>query len=229
VFVQNHDQVGNRREGDRLCHNITFEAQKLAAGAVLFAPFLPLLFMGEEYAEDAPFLYFVDHGDPDLIAAVRRGRAEEFAKYNWGGVPPDPADAKTFERSRLDLNLREKGKHRTLLHFYKELLRLRKAIPALCSLNKEQQEVTPFELERALLVLRIWEDDFAATVFNFGEKPVSLALSLEKGQWDIVLDSSDKKWDGPGTPMQSSINCNGRCDVKLNPTSFVLLTRETRD
>ena len=79
VFAQNHDQVGNRMRGDRLSAAVSFEDLKLAAGIVLLSPYLPLLFMGEEYAESAPFPYFISHSDAALIDAVRRGRQSEFA------------------------------------------------------------------------------------------------------------------------------------------------------
>src|SRR5439155_1354127 len=77
VCAQNHDQVGNRPRGERLSRLVDLEGLKLAAGMVLLSPFVPLLFMGEEYGEEAPFLYFVDHSDPKLVRAVRRGRRAE--------------------------------------------------------------------------------------------------------------------------------------------------------
>src|SRR5574341_367200 len=87
VCSQNHDQIGNRMLGERLSNIIPFEGLKLAAGVVLLSPFVPLLFMGEEYGEEAPFLYFVSHSDPDLIEAVRKGRKQEFTAFNWKGNP----------------------------------------------------------------------------------------------------------------------------------------------
>ena len=81
IFSQNHDQVGNRIKGERLTSLVSFEALKLVAGVVLLAPNIPLLFMGEEYGEDAPFLYFINHSDPSLIEAVRKGRREEWAAF----------------------------------------------------------------------------------------------------------------------------------------------------
>ena len=83
VFSQNHDQVGNRMLGERLSSLVDFESLKLAAGVVLLSPFIPLLFMGEEYGETAPFLYFISHSDPALIEAVRKGRKEEFKEFTW--------------------------------------------------------------------------------------------------------------------------------------------------
>ena len=91
VCAQNHDQIGNRAQGDRLSALVDFESLKLAAGAVLFSPFLPLLFMGEEYGETAPFLYFTSHSDPPSSDAVRRGRKEEFAAFSLAGRRARPA------------------------------------------------------------------------------------------------------------------------------------------
>ena len=96
VCSQNHDQIGNRRLGERLSSLISFEQQKLVAGCVLLSPFIPLLFMGEEYGETAPFQYFVSHIDEPLIEAIRKGRASEFAHFEWEGHVPDPQDEETF-------------------------------------------------------------------------------------------------------------------------------------
>jgi maltooligosyltrehalose trehalohydrolase len=166
VCAQNHDQVGNRPHGERLTRLVSFEALKLAAGTLLLAPFVPLLFMGEEYGETAPFLYFTSHTDPDLAEAVRRGRREEHAaraaaeEGEGREEIPDPQGEETFRRSRLDWALRREGRHRTLLALYTELLRLRKAVPALASLSKDTMEVHGREAER-VLVLRRWTVDGA--------------------------------------------------------------------
>src|SRR4029079_15856685 len=85
ICIQNHDQIGNRKAGDRFGAPATFETQKLAAATVLLAPYLPMLFMGEEYAEAAPFQYFVDFSDAGLVQAVREGRKREFEMA--GGDP----------------------------------------------------------------------------------------------------------------------------------------------
>src|SRR5690606_30764198 len=96
VFIQNHDQIGNRMLGDRLTVRLSPEQNELAAAALLLSPFTPLLFMGEEYGETAPFPYFVSHTDEALAEAVRRGRSEEFASFRWAGEPPDPQAPETF-------------------------------------------------------------------------------------------------------------------------------------
>ena len=99
VYSQNHDQVGNRAVGDRLAP----ELQPLAAFCTLLSPYVPLLFMGEEYGERAPFQFFSDHIDPKIAEATRRGRREEFAAFSQFAHEeiPDPQDPATFERSKL--------------------------------------------------------------------------------------------------------------------------------
>lgn len=105
VFSQNHDQIGNRTYGERLSKLVPFDAMKLAAALVLLSPSLPLLFMGEEYGEESPFLYFVDHSDMNLIEAVRKGRHEEFASFKGKVEPPDPAAKSTYMKSTLNQTL----------------------------------------------------------------------------------------------------------------------------
>src|SRR6202022_3395987 len=121
VFAQNHDQVGNRMHGERLAARVSPEKLRLAAAVIVLSPFLPMLFMGEEYGESAPFQYFTSHSDPDLIDAVRRGRREEFEDFGGGGEAPDPQAEETFRRSKL--TWKEKDSVRKL---YRDLLRLRR-------------------------------------------------------------------------------------------------------
>ncbi len=99
VFSSNHDQVGNRAFGDRL----PVELRPLAAICTLLSPFTPMLFQGEEYGEDAPFMFFSDHIDEDIAAATREGRRREFAAFAEfrGREVPDPQDPATFEASKL--------------------------------------------------------------------------------------------------------------------------------
>ena len=117
VCAQNHDQVGNRMLGDRFGHLVDWERAKLAAAAVLLSPFTPLLFMGEEYADVAPFQYHVSHSDPDLQRAVREGRKAEFAFLQQGEVL-DPQDEATFLRSKLNQQLAEQGRHAVMHALY---------------------------------------------------------------------------------------------------------------
>src|SRR5690606_11469076 len=111
VYNQNHDQVGNRVGGERLGSLVGFSHLKIAAAAILLSPYVPMLFMGEEYADPSPFFYFVSHTDKELIKAVREGRKKEFEGYNWESEPTDPQEEDTFLRSKLQWELRKKGKH----------------------------------------------------------------------------------------------------------------------
>jgi maltooligosyltrehalose trehalohydrolase len=122
VFSQNHDQVGNRAFGDRM----PVQARALAAFCTLLSPFTPLLFMGEEYGEDAPFQFFSDHIDPEIARATREGRRAEFASFaSFSGQEiPDPQDVATFERSKLT-----RVRDESLAALYRELLAVRRELP----------------------------------------------------------------------------------------------------
>lgn len=174
VFAQNHDQTGNRMMGERLSNLVSHDQLRLAAAAVVLAPFLPMLFMGEEYGEKAPFQYFTSHSDQDLIEAVRKGRAEEFDDFVWEGEPPDPHDADTYQRSKLNRKLLERDEHRSLYRLYQLLFRLRRETPALRSPDLSQVETHADDERRVLLVLRGRGQVLVA--FNFGEKAQSLEL-----------------------------------------------------
>lgn len=125
VCIQNHDQVGNRPHGERLSTLVDFDKQKLAAALLILSPNTPLLFMGQEYGEKAPFRYFIDHEDADLIRAVREGRKKEFAAFG-GETILDPESEKTFLDSKLNWNDKGESGRRYLSRLYKDLIGLRK-------------------------------------------------------------------------------------------------------
>jgi maltooligosyltrehalose trehalohydrolase len=125
VCTQNHDQVGNRALGERLGALVAPERERLAAFLLLLAPNTPLLFMGQEYGERAPFQYFVDFQDADLREAVRQGRRREFAAFGWTTVA-DPCAAQTFRRSKLDWRRSERQPEQAMLALYRGLIRFRK-------------------------------------------------------------------------------------------------------
>jgi maltooligosyltrehalose trehalohydrolase len=224
VFCQNHDQVGNRKCGERLASLAPFEALKLAAGVVILSPAVPLLFMGEEYGETAPFQYFVSHGDEALIEAVRKGRREEFKAFGWKeGQVPDPQGSETFLRSKLDLELCRHGRHRTLLEFYRHLLRLRKDVSPLHTLSRTDMEVRVFPEETMLFVRRWRGSEAVFFLFNFSKERHSVPLMLPAGSWARLADSSDVRWDGGGSTMEQHLEALGReVVVPMMPQSFVL-------
>lgn len=224
VFSQNHDQVGNRMKGERLTGLVSFEALKTAAGAVIFSPYIPLLFMGEEYAEESPFLYFVHHSDQDLVEAVRLGRMREFQAFGWRKKPPLPQDESTFTRSRLRWNQRNKGKHRVMLRFYRRVLELREKIPALAYLSKNNMEVNHWKKKKALAVHRWHRKNHVFLIFNFSEEEQILPFPFFERQGKKGLDSSEKQWLGPGSYLSPRSPKDKK--LKVQPLSFCLYQKE---
>lgn len=226
VFSQNHDQVGNRAKGDRLGTLISFEAQKLAAGVVFLSPYLPLLFMGEEYGEEAPFQYFVSHSDPELIEAVRRGRREEFSAFGWEGEIPDPQDIATFLRSKVDHHLRTRGNKRCLFEFYGMLIKLRKEVPSLSHPTREGMEIDRVEGKRILFLGRQYGEDEVFCLFNFDEMPAEINRVIKEGNWQKILDSSAQEWGGMGGLAKESIPSSGsKISFVLDAYNVVLYRR----
>jgi maltooligosyltrehalose trehalohydrolase len=224
VCAQNHDQIGNRAQGDRLSILVDFESLKLAAGAVLLSPYLPLLFMGEEYGETVPFLYFTSHSDPALIDAVRRGRKEEFAAFARMGDLPDPQHEDTYLRSRLTPEVSLNPSQQSLRFFYRELIRLRKVTPALAHLSVECCRAIPVG-EQTLWVRRWYGENEVFLLLHFSSDPADLVLSLPAGQWAKLLHSGDSCWNGPGNLAAQLTVSGGECRISLNPRSFVLYER----
>jgi len=223
VFSQNHDQVGNRLSGDRLAATQALEKLKLAAGVVILSPFIPLVFMGEEYGETSPFQYFVSHSDKNLIEAVRKGRKDEFASFQWEGEIPDPQSESTFLNSKIHIELRHHGEHKILFEFYKKLIELRKEIPSLRNLNNETMEVKGFEEGKTLFLRRWFRDDEVFCIYNFNNKKVKTVLKIPEGIWNKILDSSSKEWGGNGSSTENKIESFGsEILLSLNPHSIVL-------
>src|SRR5262249_51234606 len=199
VYAQHHDQIGNRKMGERLGQLVSCQAYKLASSVVLLSPFVPMLFMGDEYGETAPFQYFISHSNPDLVEAVRQGRRGEFASFQWQGEAPDPQDEKTFESSKLNHSLKKAKPHQTLLAFHKELIRLRKSLPALYSLSKDRMDVVSFEEDRVLAVRRWHGTNEVLVIFNFNDGPIGEFQNIPYGVWHKRFDSADPRWSGAGT------------------------------
>ena len=194
AFSQNHDHNGNTPRGLRMLHEAGpgDPRLRLAAAAVLLTPFTPLLFMGEEYAERAPFPYFVDHGDPELVRAVQEGRRREFSGADWEGGVADPAAEATFADAVLDPSLGERGEHRAVLDTYRELIRLRRAHPVLTDPAAEQE----VELDGDVVVLRRRLDGVEATLtLNFSDAPDEIDRAPGA---DVAFDSSAAS-DAPAT------------------------------
>ena len=154
-YIQTHDQVGNRVAGDRVEQIVGMDAAKVAAGIVLTAPFVPLIFMGEEFAAATPFLYFADHDDPEMAKLVREGRRREFAAFGFAEQEvPDPAARATFERSRLNWQEAGEGRHKEMLDWYRALIALRRRSAALNDGDLRHVTVRSSETDRWLVMDR---------------------------------------------------------------------------
>jgi maltooligosyltrehalose trehalohydrolase len=127
-FIQNHDQVGNRAIGDRICDVVGFDRSKIAAAIMLLSPFVPMLFQGEEWAASSPFQYFADHDNEQLARLVSEGRKREFAAFGWSPDSiPDPEGRETFERSKLNWSEVTSPSNAEMLDWYRELIQLRRS------------------------------------------------------------------------------------------------------
>jgi maltooligosyltrehalose trehalohydrolase len=220
VFSQNHDQVGNRLRGERLSGLVSFEALKLTAGSVILSPYVPLLFMGEEYGETAPFLYFVSHSDPRLIEGVRQGRRKEFETLDWFEEFPDPQSADTLVRSTIQWEKRDQGGNATMLNLYRELIRLRKTLPPLSHPDRKCLSIRSVT-NKQLIVLERWKDSsHTLMILNFNKSDITIGDLAGGEKWEKVLDSADENWDGPGSSLPPSIAVDA--EVLVRAESFAL-------
>lgn len=221
VYNQNHDQVGNRAAGDRLSTLLPLEALKLAAGITLLSPFTPLIFMGEEYGEPAPFQYFTSHHDPSLVEAVRRGRRDEFASFGWQEVVPDPQDDRTFLRSHLDHSLENKEPHKTLLHFYQQMIQLRGELGIASARTRNARDLG----DGQVLLTYETESGELAMVFNFSRLEADVAVPELQGNWASLLYSAAGSWCGSESDAARTPAAR---ELRLAPYSFVVFARRTR-
>jgi maltooligosyltrehalose trehalohydrolase len=181
VCIQNHDQVGNRARGDRLSALVSPAQQRLAASLLLLSPHLPLLFMGEEYGEEAPFPFFCSFGDEALVQAVREGRKREFAAFAWQGEVPDPQAESTFAGARLSWSWPEGSSRAGLRRLYADLLAARRSWPALRDWQRRQVRLLPDREAGPVLELLRGEEPAGAVqaLFNLGDRAQPLPRGLD--------------------------------------------------
>lgn len=228
VFIQNHDQVGNRRCGDRLSADQPLEKLLLAAATVQLSPYLPLIFMGEEYGEKAPFHYFVDHSDPELLEAIRKGKEAEHSSGICEGEIPDPAALSSFLESRVNLEMRHTGEHALIYEFYRLLIGLRKTLPALRIFDRNRIEVLNFAEKRVLVVVREAEGNAVVTVFSFNNLTEEISLPLPARRFEKRLDSSDHHWRGSGAIAPGSLEGAGTDHhLTVNPFSVLVYSSQS--
>jgi maltooligosyltrehalose trehalohydrolase len=186
VSAQNHDQIGNRAQGERLSMMLSVSQLKAIAALTLLAPFVPLLFQGEEWGAQTPFLYFTDHEDPDLGRRVAEGRSREFSAFRWQGPVPDPQEAGTFERSKLNWSELSAPRHAELLEWYRKLIGIRRdkvVLPRESSADCAKA-VTNFDAEAGWLT---FVHNGVLAVFNFADQ--AQTVPRPGGEWRLVLSS----------------------------------------
>jgi maltooligosyltrehalose trehalohydrolase len=220
IYHQNHDQVGNRKYGERLISLSNFEMAKVAAGTMFVTPGIPMLFMGEEYAERNPFLYFVSHLDPKLNKLVREGRSREFKSfYKDGEEAPDPANKKTFEKSMLSWKIGNSKEKQAMFEYYKALIKLRREHPVLKHPDKKNMRVSEFE--RSVIIERWQGKNFILAIINFGTEGGSAKIPAGlKGKYIKIIDSANEKWGGPGDSAPEIITAN---DQIAMPESSIII------
>jgi maltooligosyltrehalose trehalohydrolase len=191
-YIQNHDQIGNRATGDRLSAIVPPELLKVAAALVLTAPFVPMLFQGEEWGATAPFLYFTDHPDKDLGRAVSEGRKREFETFGWDPASiPDPQDRDTFMRSKLDWEESEREPHSELLAWYRDLIRLRRSLPELSDGDLASVEVFFDEDQHALVLQR----GSVTVACNFSDSEIEVPAEGSDPVPPTLTSGTEPVWD----------------------------------
>jgi maltooligosyltrehalose trehalohydrolase len=202
-YMQNHDQVGNRAQGERSAALMSTGRLLIAAALVLLGPFVPMLFMGEEWAASTPFLYFTDHEDADLGRAVSDGRRHEFASFGWDPDDvPDPQDAASFQRSRLDWTEAADEPRASVLRWHRELIALRATNGALRDGDRSAMVVEHDEESRTLVVRRAG----VTVACNWGEVAVGVRFA-----------------DGEVAHLLSDGAVAGGGGVQLEPDSVAIL------
>ncbi len=197
IYTQNHDQTGNRIQGDRLSKLTDFESLKLAATAMLMSPFTPMLFMGEEFAEQNPFLFFISHSDTHLVKKVQRGRKREYRDFMKNGDPPDPQDEETFEKSKLNWNFTGEPQKVQLFNFYKACIALRQSHPLFKQIDRHNTRAIDIKGSEVILFYRQHQGRSMITAMNFSHREQSVSIpGVIPEQWEVLLYSGHEKWGG---------------------------------
>ena len=212
AFLQNHDQVGNRAMGERLGHLVTVDQIKISAALLMTAPFVPMLFQGEEWNASSPFQYFTDHQDAKLAESVRKGRRTEFAAFLADASElPDPQAQQTFERSKLNWDERERGEHREIFEWYRQLIRLRRCTPDFEN-GRLDVDAVRFDEEARWMSVRRGK----SLVFcNFAPTPQRLQIAQDATRMRVSLAS------------KAQVRLDGAA-INLPPVSVAILTPEDR-
>lgn len=230
AFAQNHDQIGNASTGLRMASRISLAGQKLAALILLCTPNLPLLFMGQEYGATTPFLFFTSFPDSTLGHAVSEGRRAEYAKFYEDQPFPDPQAPETFDDSCLDWTEPAGPPHRELLDFYRTLIALRKATPALANCRKDLTRVRSDESGRWIVIHR--RDPAASPALiaaNLGSSPVDVPIPRgPRKRLALWTGTRPDTGDAEGEPPPATVAAGTR-KIILAPLSGALYLADDRE
>ena len=221
VAIQTHDQVGNRARGERLARLVGYPYLKAAAGLLMMAPYIPMLFMGEEYAEENPVLFFTDYRDRALKEAVVQGRREEFASFGWDQLP-NPEDEATFFSSRLTPRERWRRHQEQLFTYYRELIALRRGHPALSTPDKEETAVRAERESRLLRISRGGEGRAITALANLGGD--TLEVALPRGR--EIFNSEARRYGGRESGGEAAGRATGGGERTLLPGHFLICELE---
>ena len=193
VAIQTHDQVGNRARGERLSQLVDFPYLKAAAGLLFTAPYIPMLFMGEEYAEENPFLFFTDYQDPALKKAVAEGRREEFASFGWRDIP-NPEEKASYLNSRLTPREKWRRHQAQMFNYYRDLITLRREHPVLKAPDKAGTAVKVDPASRLVRITRRGRERTVTALANLGRQPVTISRPPGKE----IFNSEEARYGGRG-------------------------------
>jgi len=193
VSAQNHDQIGNRAQGERLSMLLEPAPLMAIAALTLLSPFVPMLFQGEEWGACTPFLYFTDHNE-ELGRLVAEGRAREFSSFKWQGDVPNPQDPNTFLRSKLDWREMTEPRHAQLFEWHRQLIRLRQSNRV--GNAARAKPAVKFSAEKNWLS---FAHGAILAVFNFAEQPQRVPRPA--GEWNLVLASETTEGTDAGVSV----------------------------
>ncbi len=202
-YSQNHDQIGNRALGERLEHLTNMDTAKVALGLTMLAPYIPMIFMGEEFAASAPFLYFADHEEEEMRKLVSEGRKKDFAQFGFDQFEiPDPEATETFERSKLDWEEVHRGKHEEMYQWSKALISLRRSCDDFNDGDLGHLRVQTDHKQKALVMQR-------------GEHRVMVNLGAETVRYDLLKDESIKLASRDLAPVGDAVELPGMTLIAL--------------
>jgi len=198
--LQNHDQVGNHPDGSRLSLLLNFDKLKVAVGLLILSQSIPLLFMGEEYRDNASFHYFVSHSKEELVKVVREGRKKDHQYLSSEREYLDPQAESTFLRSKLNHSLRSKESNIVTFEYYRDLIRLRKELLPLRILQRTSQEIILIKERRSIIMNRSFGEDLVRCYFVLSENPEEFE-DPSRERLKLVFDSTN--YEGRSIPLKS--------------------------